>query len=93
VVVDLVIGAVKLKGHSAFANQFTESHPQGARERVSNLNRHASLAEFDGAKVGAARFSRWRVKRMLIPPQTSIFKVKFDHVRVQRVHAEVAIYI
>ena len=39
------------------------------------------------------RFSRSRVEHMLIPPQTSVFKVKFDHVRVQRVHAEVAIYI
>jgi hypothetical protein len=39
------------------------------------------------------RFSRWRVEHRLIPPQTSIFKVKFDQVRVQRVHAEVAIDI
>ena len=32
-------------------------------------------------------------EQMLIPPQTSIFEVKFHHVRVQRVHTEVAIYI
>jgi hypothetical protein len=38
-------------------------------------------------------FGRWRVEHMLIPPQTSVFKVKFDHVRVQRVHAKVAIDI
>ena len=36
-----------------FPNEFTEFHPQCTRQRLSNLNPHADLAEFDGANVGA----------------------------------------
>lgn len=34
-----------------FANQLTQLQSQCTRQRVSNLNPHADLAEFDGAKV------------------------------------------
>jgi hypothetical protein len=34
-----------------FANDFTEFHPQGARERVSDLDSHADLSKFDGTNI------------------------------------------
>ena len=32
-------------------NEFTQSHAQGARQSVSNLDTDADLAQFDGANV------------------------------------------
>jgi hypothetical protein len=54
-------------------------------------NRSVSQLLPNVAKSGVSAVGR--AEHMLIPPQPSVFKVKFDHVRVQRVHAEVAIYI
>jgi hypothetical protein len=68
-----------------------ELHPKFLS--LTEPRRYQPLRESIVAKCCQIGVSAWRVERMLIPPQTSVFKVKFDHVRVQRVHAEVAIYI
>jgi hypothetical protein len=42
----------RLRTHSlCFANEFTQFHAQGGRERVSDVNSHADLSKFYGADI------------------------------------------